>query len=229
VLEGIDLNFTLGPGETLVIVNDLNLQIDAGQIICVTGRSGSGKTSLLRTAAAITPPAQGVVFWQGRSAFAMTPSEREGLRGNTIGYLDQGEALIDHLTALENVLLPAGTRKRRDRAALIVRARELMETLGIGDRETHRPDELSGGEKQRVALARALLLAPAILVLDEPTSSLDRTTADTVIAALRQHARGGGAILLASHDPSAIDAADQTYAVDARLRRDPEESLTSSS
>lgn len=217
--DGVDVTFDLESGDKLVVVRECSIAAESGQIVCITGRSGSGKTSLLRAGAAIRRPERGEILWNGQSAFQMSDPMREKRRGSLVGYVDQSASLIDHLTALENVLVPAGRLSRSARSDLIERARSLMDMLAIGNRLTHRPAAMSGGERQRVAMARALLLQPAILILDEPTSSLDRTTADRVISLLRDHAENGGAILLASHDPSVIEAADLRLGVEAHIER----------
>ena len=127
-------------------------------------------------------------------------------RRELIGYLDQGGVLLAGLTALENVLMPAVPARRATQ--LEARGRELLERLEVGHRASHRPDQLSVGEQQRVALARALLLEPRVLMVDEPTASLDRVTADGVIAVLSQLRDEGIAVLVAAHDEHLVAAAD---------------------
>ena len=190
----------------LQIIADYDLGLAAGTMHCLAGRSGSGKTSILRVAAGLVPPTAGEVLWSGQPLSGLRDDAITELRRTHVGYLDQGGVLVGGLTALENALLPAvpGRRVRAHEA----RARDLLDRLGVGARAAHRPDQLSVGERQRVALARALLLEPAVLMVDEPTASLDREIADGVIALLDGLARDGIAVLVASHDEHLIAAAD---------------------
>lgn len=205
-LAGIAIRYERTGAEPVVIVEDYSLQLHHGQMHCLAGRSGSGKTSILRVAAGLTRPTEGDVLWAGQSLGDLRDDAITGLRRGFVGYLDQGGVLVAGLTALENVLLPAvpGRRTR----ALEPRARELMERLEVETRASHRPDQLSVGERQRVALARALLLEPAVLMVDEPTASLDRISADRVIALLRDLAGDSIAILVAAHDEHLVAASD---------------------
>jgi ABC-type lipoprotein export system ATPase subunit len=193
-------------GSTLTIVEDYDLELEAGRMHCLAGRSGSGKTSILRVAAGLVPPTRGEVVWSGENLSGLRDDRITALRRSLVGYLDQGGVLVSGLTAIENVLLPA-VPDRRTRE-LAPRATELLERLGVGERASHRPEQLSGGERQRVALARALLLEPTVIMVDEPTASLDRASADGVIALLRSLTADGTAVLVAAHDQHLIDAAD---------------------
>lgn len=208
VIELVDITVAhpSSGGSTLTIVENYDLALPAGRMHCLAGRSGSGKTSILRVAAGLVPPTSGEVVWAGEPLTGMRDDRITALRRSVVGYLDQGGVLISSLTALENVLLPAvpdrGTR------ALAPRATALLDHLGVGERASHRPEQLSGGERQRVALARALLLEPKVIMVDEPTASLDRASADAVIGLLRSLTAEGTAVLVASHDQHLIDAAD---------------------
>jgi ABC-type lipoprotein export system ATPase subunit len=173
---------------------------------CLAGRSGSGKTSILKVAAGLVPPTSGQVIWAGEQLSRLRDDRITTLRRSLIGYLDQGGVLINGLTAVENVLLPAVPDRRTKELA--PRATSLLERLGVGDRATHKPEQLSVGERQRVALARALLLEPRVIMVDEPTASLDRASADSVIELLRRLTDDGTAVLVAAHDQHLIDAAD---------------------
>jgi ABC-type lipoprotein export system ATPase subunit len=188
------------------IVDSLDLDLRAGAMHCLAGRSGSGKTSVLRVAAGLVAPTSGDVAWAGRSVSGLSDDEVTRIRRGFIGYLDQGGVLISGLTAIENVLLPAVPG--RDARRLMPVAERLLARLGVADRTTERPENLSGGERQRVALARALLLSPEVIMVDEPTASLDRAAADGVIGLLSELARDGIAVLVASHDSRLIGAAD---------------------
>jgi ABC-type lipoprotein export system ATPase subunit len=173
---------------------------------CLAGRSGSGKTSLLKVAAGLMPPTSGEVSWDGTRITGLSDDAISRRRRSYLGYLDQGGVLLPGLTAVENVLLPAIPDRRA--AELRPTAIALLDRLGVGHRADNRPDKLSGGERQRVAFARSLLLSPSVLMVDEPTASLDRHSADTVIALLRELTADGTAVLVSAHDPALIGAAD---------------------
>jgi ABC-type lipoprotein export system ATPase subunit len=211
-LRGVTIRYNRPGQDPLNIVNDYSLGLEAGAMHCLAGRSGSGKTSILRVAAGLMPPTSGTVAWNGTQLDGLSDDAITQRRGGTIGYLDQGGVLVLGLTALENVLLPAVPRGRTKAAAS--RATGLLATLGVSSRSGSYPEMLSGGERQRVALARALLLAPTILLADEPTASLDRESADSVIQLLRGLTEQGIAVLVAAHDQHLIDAADSRTFLD---------------
>jgi len=195
------------PGhKPLSIVDDYNLALEPGSMHCLAGRSGSGKTSILRVAAGLVAPTSGEVRWSGSALGGMKDDAVTTLRRTHVGYLDQGGVLVQGLTALENVLLPAVPGRRTKQ--LHDRAMTLLKRLGVEERASHYPDRLSGGERQRVAFARALLLEPQVVMADEPTASLDRASADAVIRILRGLTEQGIAVLVAAHDTNLIEAAD---------------------
>lgn len=205
-LDGVSIRFERPGDEPLIIVDDFDLSLERGRMHCLAGRSGSGKTSVLRVAAGLVPPAGGAVTWEGLEITGLADDVITARRRKHVGYLDQRGSLVPGLTALENVLLPALPEKRSRVHAR--RARDLLHRLGVGPRAGYYPERLSGGERQRVAFARALLQQPAVIMADEPTASLDRLTADRLIALLRDLADDGIAVLVASHDQRLIDAAD---------------------
>ncbi len=207
-LRGVAIRFDRVDDEPLQIVDGYDLAVAAGEMHCLAGRSGSGKTSILRVAAGLVAPTAGEVSWAGERITGLSDDEITARRRTTVGYVDQGGVLVSGLTAIENVLLPAVPARASRRLAGA--ARELLDQLGVAGRATSFPERLSGGERQRVAFARALLLEPPIIMADEPTASLDRATADSVIGMLRALARRGIAVLVASHDQHLIDAADAT-------------------
>ena len=205
-LADVSIRYDRAGQDPLTIIDGYRLTLAPGSMHCLAGRSGSGKTSILRVAAGLTRPTSGDVRWRDRSLTELADDEITRLRRVHVGYLDQGGVLVQGLTALENVLLP-GVPQRQTKA-LARRAMDLLGRLGVADRAGQFPEKLSGGERQRVALARALLLEPAVVMADEPTASLDRTSADAVIAILRSLADDGIAVLVAAHDPHLIDVAD---------------------
>ncbi|AYF96874.1 ABC transporter ATP-binding protein [Protaetiibacter intestinalis] len=205
-LRDITIQYERPGQEPLAIVAGYDLDLRRGGLHCLAGRSGSGKTSILRVAAGLVPPTAGTVGWEGLEITGLADDVITAKRRKHIGYLDQRGNLLPGLTALENVLLPA--LPDRQTRQLARRARDLLEQLGVAGRSGHYPDRLSGGERQRVAFARALLLNPAVVMADEPTASLDRASADALIRMLRTLAANGHAVLVASHDAHLIDAAD---------------------
>ena len=205
-LDDVTIAFTRPSAPPLVITSAYDLTVPAGRLHCVAGRSGSGKTSVLRVAAGLTRPTEGSVRWEGTPIEGLGDDEITRERRGRIGYVDQGASLLDGLTVLENVLIPTiPVRASRDS---LDRARSLLTELGIDALADSRPDRLSGGERQRAAIARALVLSPRLLIIDEPTASLDRASADAVIELLVDRRDAGTAVLVASHDPHLIDAAD---------------------
>jgi ABC-type lipoprotein export system ATPase subunit len=206
-LVDVSLSFPRPHPTPLTLADHLNVRVPAGAIHCFAGRSGSGKTSLLRVAAGLLAPSAGSVRWLGQVLSEVPGKELPALRRSAVGYLDQGSSLLPGLSVLENVLLPAVPLRRTK--ALRERAEELLQRLGVGDLLSRRPGLLSGGERQRVALARALLLEPAAVLADEPTASLDRGSADGVIGLLQAVAARGTAVLVTSHDPQLVAAADE--------------------
>ncbi len=192
--------------EEVAVVEHLSVTALPGQITCLAGRSGSGKTTVLRIAAALQRPSRGNVFWGPTEASALPPSAATAERATTIGYARQREGLVDFLTAIENVLVgrPPHLASPTDRK----RAALLLTRLGLGSRLNARPRTLSGGESQRVLLARALLGEPPILLIDEPTAALDRSAAELAIAHLAECATNGQTVLIASHDEHVLARAD---------------------
>lgn len=205
-LVDVTIRYQGADGHPLDIVTDYSLTLAPGEMHCLAGRSGSGKTSILRVAAGLATPAAGEVRWNGESLADLSEARITALRRDFVGYLDQNGTLIPGLSAIENVLMPAiPARKVKELAAT---ARDLLEILGVGARAKHRPEQLSGGERQRVAFARSLLLSPRALMVDEPTGSLDRASADAVIALLKELSADGITVLVSAHDQHLIAASD---------------------
>jgi lipoprotein-releasing system ATP-binding protein len=190
-----------GRGETTVeVLTGASLELSPGQSVALIAPSGAGKSTLLHLAGLLERPNAGEVMIGGAATSTMSDDKRTALRRTEIGFVYQFHHLLPEFSALENLVLPqmiAGL----SRAQAAIRARELLAYLGLAQRETHRPAELSGGEQQRVAIARAVANAPRVLLADEPTGNLDPKTADHVFATLAALVKASGlAALIATHN-----------------------------
>ncbi|MEP7157095.1 MAG: ABC transporter ATP-binding protein [Betaproteobacteria bacterium] len=182
----------------LVIVNDANFNVDAGEAVAVVGASGSGKSTLLGLMAGLDTPSQGKVFINGEDLFAQNEDGRAKLRGRLVGFVFQSFQLLPALSALENVMLPLELGGAADADK---RARAILERVGLGARLKHYPKQLSGGEQQRVAIARAFVTEPKLLFADEPTGNLDAKTGRAMIDLLFELNREKGTtLILVTHD-----------------------------
>ena len=186
-----------GSGE-LVILRDIELAVTSGEALAVVGASGSGKSTLLALLAGLDTPTRGTVKLDGVDLFALDEDQRAELRGRMLGFVFQSFQLLPALTALENVMLPLELANVDDAEP---RAKEMLVRVGLGERLTHYPKHLSGGEQQRVALARAFVVRPKLLLADEPTGSLDAQSGSGVIDLLfglnREY---GTTLVLVTHD-----------------------------
>lgn len=188
-------------GETeLIALYRVNLIIETGSSVAIVGPSGSGKTTLLRIIGALDTPTEGSVCVDGVSVDEMDDHSATLYRREKVGFVFQTHNLLPYLTALENVELPMYTcvKDKRRRAS---KARELLESVGLGDKLSHLPSQLSGGEQQRTAIARALANSPSVLLADEPTGQLDSITGSQVVELLvALVTKRGGTLLLATHN-----------------------------
>jgi lipoprotein-releasing system ATP-binding protein len=198
-LENITRLYREGEGQ-LEVFSGLSLSISAGEIVALVGPSGAGKSSLLHIAGLLEAPTSGEIFIEGAATSGLPDSERTRIRRDRVGFVYQAHHLLPEFDALENVVLPQmiGGHSRAEAAK---EAARLLETLGLGQRLTHRPAQLSGGEQQRVAIARALANKPRLLLADEPTGNLDPKTSGGVFDALIEITRAQGlAALIATHN-----------------------------
>jgi putative ABC transport system ATP-binding protein len=196
-VEGLGKQVAL-PSGPLTILADVGFSIAAGEAFAIVGASGSGKSTLLSLLAGLDVASTGRVRLGGADLGALDEDGRAALRAEKVGFVFQNFQLLPALTALENVMLPLELRGDRDAEAP---ARKVLEQVGLGERMTHYPRQLSGGEQQRVAIARAFVTRPALLFADEPTGNLDTTTGQQVIELLfRLNAEAGTTLVLVTHD-----------------------------
>lgn len=188
-------------------VDGVSLDVEAGEFVAVHGPSGCGKSTLLMMAGALLVPDSGTVKIGETDPYKLSPDRRARFRSRNIGFVFQEFHLIPYLNVLDNVLAPilSGPITDAGRKAL-----ELIDRLGLQERETHVPEELSTGEKQRVALARALLPSPKLLLADEPTGNLDAENASIVMGYFAEFASEGGAVLVVTHDQGLLTHADRS-------------------
>jgi putative ABC transport system ATP-binding protein len=199
--RGLEQTYRSG-GRPLTVLHGVDLDVAAEEFIAIVGPSGSGKSTLLGLLAGLDTPAAGTVTLAGQSVNRMSEDERARFRAKYIGFVFQTFQLIPTLTAIENVLVPLelsagsnGAAARRGHAT------ELLERVGLAERATHYPAQLSGGEQQRVALARAFANRPQILFADEPTGNLDTSTGQTIIDAMIELNRAlRTTLVLVTHD-----------------------------
>lgn len=197
-LDRINRTFTLGDSVVRALC-DINLSIAPGEYVAIMGPSGSGKSTMLNLLGLLDRPDGGAYRLEGRDVTTLNPDEQARVRSERIGFVFQSFHLVPRLTAAENIALPmmlAGiaASERNHRVAKALRE------YGLESRATHRPDQLSGGQRQRVAIARATVMQPAVLLADEPTGNLDRTTGEEVVRLLEELNAQGVTMIVVTHD-----------------------------
>ncbi len=187
-------------GKRIDVLRGVNLKIERGEMLSLIGASGVGKSTFLHVVGTLDMPTEGSIMFEGREVMTMSEAELADFRNRSIGFVFQFHYLLPEFTALENVMMPA-LIQRMPHGQAAARAKELLDAVGLKDRFSHKPGELSGGEQQRVALARALVLHPRLLLADEPTGNLDPSTGEGIHTVLNDlNKRLGIAALVVTHN-----------------------------
>ena len=201
------------PEGSLTILSDVSFRISSGASVAVVGPSGAGKSTLLALLAGLDLPTDGHVVLNGANLSELDEDGRARLRAESVGFIFQSFHLVPSLNALENVMLPLELAGRQDARAA---AHDIIRTVGLQDRWSHYPAQLSGGEKQRVAIARAFATDPAVLFADEPTGNLDSRTGSNVMELMFELNRSSSTtLILVTHDKSLAARCDRILALDA--------------
>ncbi len=201
------------PEGMLTILDDVSLQVAAGETVAVVGASGAGKSTLIALLAGLDEPSEGTVWLDGVELSALDEDGRAAARARHVGFVFQSFHLLPSLTALENVMLPLELAGRADARTA---AREVLREVGLESRLGHYPRQLSGGEQQRVAIARAFVTKPAVLFADEPTGNLDTATGARVMQLLFDlNAASGTTLVLVTHDREIAGRCGRIIAMDA--------------
>lgn len=206
-------------GQEVRALDNLNVQIDAGEMVAITGPSGSGKSTLMQILGCLDIPTSGSYMLAGEDVSKLSEDQLAAIRNRRIGFIFQSFNLLSRMSALENVELPllyAGMAHAKDKAA------KALKTVGLGDRGHHQPNQLSGGQRQRVAVARALITDPAILLADEPTGNLDSRTGEEIMALFAALNEQGRTVIVVTHEPDiALKCKRQIHIRDGRVSNMP--------
>jgi putative ABC transport system ATP-binding protein len=201
------------PEGTLTILSDVSFAIDKGDSVAVVGASGAGKSTLLALLAGLDLPTSGEIWLDGTNLTNLDEDGRAAVRAASVGFVFQSFHLVPSLNALENVMLPLELAGRESPRAV---AGELMKKVGLGERWSHYPAQLSGGEKQRVAIARAFATEPAVLFADEPTGNLDSRTGETIVELMfALNKNSSTTLVLVTHDNELAGRCDRILGLDA--------------
>ena len=201
-------------GKAIQVLRGVDLSIDKGKFIAVVGPSGAGKSTLLHILGGLDMPTQGKVIFEGEDIYKLDDSALCKIRNRKIGFVFQFYHLLSEFTVLENVLMPTliNAAGKRERAQLRERALGLLERVGLGERITHLPSQLSGGELQRVAIVRALINRPSLLLCDEPTGNLDSKAGSEIISLIKKiNIENQMMVILVTHNLELAKNADKTY------------------
>ena len=212
VLRAHDLTKQYGPDVSSRALHGVNLSVHGGSVVAIIGPSGSGKSTLLNLLSGLDIPSAGRVLYRGRDLAGLNPKERSRFQLNEVGFVFQFFNLIPNLTAFDNAILPAILSARRADKRTVVR--DLFDEVGLGDKMSLLPSELSGGEQQRVAIIRAMVNDPGVVFADEPTGNLDSKTGDQIFGLLLDYARSKARTLVyVTHERRYADLADRVLTI----------------
>lgn len=222
--------FTRGD-ENIFALNGINLSIEKGEFVSITGPSGSGKSTLMYILGLLDRPSEGEYVLSGKPTQDLSDDERANLRNQNIGFIFQSFHLLPRASALRNVAMPLVYAASYDRAyterELNLRAEEALDKVGLAERMHHKPNELSGGQRQRVAIARALVNNPQILFADEPTGNLDSKIGREILSLFQKLHHEGVTIILVTHDPNVAKAAHRhIHMIDGKIVEDKKDATT---
>lgn len=211
-LENINKSYKVGEN-SLHVLKDINLTVEKGEFIAILGASGSGKSTLMNIIGCMDNSDDGEYFLEDIQIHKCGDDELGKVRNENIGFIFQKYHLIPQYTVIQNVMMPLLIRGMSRREAT-EKAREILESIGLGDRMNHKPNELSGGQQQRVAIARALVTKPALLLADEPTGALDSNTGKEILQLFKKLNEIGNTIIMITHDTNVANYSKRVLYLD---------------
>lgn len=211
-LENINKSYKVGEN-SLHVLKDINLTVEKGEFIAILGASGSGKSTLMNIIGCMDNSDDGEYFLEDIQIHKCDDDELGKVRNENIGFIFQKYHLIPQYTVIQNVMMPLLIRGMSRREAT-EKAREILESIGLGDRMNHKPNELSGGQQQRVAIARALVTKPALLLADEPTGALDSNTGKEILQLFKKMNEIGNTIIMITHDTNVANYSKRVLYLD---------------
>ena len=210
MIEGKHIYKSFG---SLQVLRGVNLQVKKGEIVCIIGQSGAGKTTLLQIMGTLDKPDKGQVLFDGTDVFSLSETALAEFRNRHIGFIFQFHQLLPEFSALENVMMPALIARMSESEAR-QRALQLLDELGLKDRVSHKPNQLSGGEKQRVAAARAMMMQPTVILADEPSGSLDsKNKSELHHLLLEMRDKYNQTIVIVTHDKELAAISDRVIEI----------------